>query len=207
MLTSQQTENIRRQIIQQIEKSFPEDKKKFAKSQIEAMNSEQLEGFLNQNKLMKTPKMSQECVFCSIVSGSISSYKISENSKAAAVLEINPVSRGHSIIIPKEHVSTSEKVHQSVFSLAKKVSKMLKEKLKPKNVTTASSDLFGHEIINVIPVYENENQVSERKPATQEELTELQKILAKTARKTQGKTKKVKVVNSGGKIWLPKRIP
>ena len=207
MLTPQQTENLKRQIIQQIEKSFPEDKKEFAKSQIEAMNSEQLEGFLNQNKLMKTPQRSQECVFCSIISGSISSYKISENSKAVAVLEINPVSRGHSIIIPKEHISTSEKVHQNVFSLAKKASGILKEKLKPKKVTIASSDLFGHEIINIIPVYENENQGSERKPATQEELKELQKILAKTARKTPKKTKKVKLVNSREKIWLPKRIP
>ena len=207
MLTPQQTESIRKQIIQQIEKSFPEDKKEFAKSQIEAMNSEQLEGFLSQNKLMKKPQMSQECVFCSIISGSISSYKISENLKAVAVLEINPVSRGHSIIIPKEHISTSEKVHQSVFSLAKKVSKILKEKLKPKNVTIASSDLFGHEIINVVPVYENENHGSERKPATQEELNELQKILVKTARKTPRNTKKVKSVDSKEKIWLPKRIP
>ncbi len=207
MLTPEQIENIKKQLIQQIEKSFPEDKKAFAKSQIEAMNSEQLEGFLNQNKLMKTPQRSQECVFCSIVSGSISSYKISENSKAVAVLEINPVSRGHSIIIPKEHISTSEKIPQSVFSLAKKASGILKEKLKPKNVTIASSDLFGHEIINIIPVYENENQGSERKPATQEELKELQKILAKTARKTPKKTKKVKLVNSREKIWLPKRIP
>ena len=207
MLTPQQTENLRRQIIQQIEKSFPEDKKEFAKSQIEAMNSEQLEGFLNQNKLMKTPKTSQECVFCSIISGNISSYKIYENSKAVAVLEINPVSRGHSIIIPKEHISASEKVHQSVFSLAKKASGILKEKLKPKKVTIASSDLFGHEIINVIPVYENKNHDSERKPATQEELMELQKILAKTAIKTPRKTKKVKLANSGEKIWLPKRIP
>ena len=207
MLTPQQTENLKGQIIQQIEKSFPEDKKEFAKSQIESMNSEQLEGFLNQNKLMKTPQRSQECVFCSIISGNISSYKISENSKAVAVLEINPVSRGHSIIIPKEHISTSEKIHQSVFSLAKKASGILKEKLKPKNVTIASSDLFGHEIINIIPVYENENLGSERKPATQEELKELQKILAKTARKTPKKTKKVKLVNSREKIWLPKRIP
>ena len=113
MLTPEQTENIKKQLIQQIEKSFPEDRKTFAKSQIEVMNSEQLEEFLKQNKLIKTQNQGSapsipECVFCSIISEDINSYKIAENSKAIAVLEINPASKGHSLIIPKEHLSRKQ---------------------------------------------------------------------------------------------------
>ena len=207
MLNPEQIEQIKKQLIKQIEKSFPEDKKEFAKKQIENMNSEQLEEFLKKNQLIKTEKGPQGCVFCSIVSGEINSYKIDENKKALAVLEINPISKGHMIIIPKEHLSSADKIPQLVFSLAKDVAKRLKTKLKPKSTEISSSNLFGHEIINVIPLYGNEN-TAEKHPVKPEELVELQKILVKI-KKTTPRAKKIKTDSkkSEKKIWLPKRIP
>ncbi len=213
MLTSEQTGHIKKQLIEHIEKDFPGDKQEFAKKQIESMNSEQLEEFLKKNKLMQTSQTSQPtstgqgCVFCSIVSGEITSYKINENKKALAVLEINPVSKGHTIIIPKEHVSSPDKVAQLVFSLAKSVAKRLKTKLKPKKTEISSSNLLGHEIINVIPLYGDENKV-EKHPAKPEELAELQKILVKTKKSTKN-VKKIKTDSKKPEktTWLPKRIP
>ena len=212
MLTPEQTEHIKKQLITHIEKDFPKDKHEFAKKQIKGMNSEQLEEFLKRNKLMQTPQTSQpaqkssECVFCSIVSGVITSYKINENKKALAVLEINPVSKGHTVIIPKEHLSSLDKVPQLVFSLAKSVAKRLKTKLKPKNTEISSLNLFGHEILNVIPFYGDEN-TAEKHPAKPEELVELQKILIKTKKSTK-RAKKIKAYSKKPeKLWLPKRIP
>ena len=213
MLAPEQTEQVKKQLIEHIEKSFPEDKKEFAKKQLEGMNSEQLEEFLKKNKLMQAPQPGQEsqkCVFCSIVSGEINSYEIDENKKALAILEINPVSKGHTIIIPKEHLSSSDKVPQLVFSLAKSVARRLKTKLKPKSTELSSSNLFGHEIVNVIPLYGDEKTV-EKYSAKPEELAELQKILVKPKKiikKTQ-RAKKIKVDSKepGKKMWLPKRIP
>lgn len=212
MLTLEQTEHIKKQLITHIEKDFPKDKHEFAKKQIEGMNSEQLEEFLKRNKLMQVPQTSQpaqkssECVFCSIVSGVITSYKINENKKALAVLEINPVSKGHTVIIPKEHLSSLDKVPQLVFSLAKSVAKRLKTKLKPKNTEISSLNLFGHEIVNVIPLYGDE-KTAEKHPAKPEELAELQKILIKTKKSTK-RAKKIKVDSKKPeKLWLPKRIP
>ncbi len=207
MLNSEQTEQIKNQLIRQIEKSFPEDKKEFAKKQIEEMSSEELKKFLEKNQLIKTEKKLEDCVFCSILSEKINSYKIDENKKAIAILEINPLSRGHILIIPKEHLLSADKIPVSVFSLAKKVAKKLKTKLKPKIVEISSSNLFGHEILNIIPSYENEDS-SEKRPAKPEELEELQKILIKTKKPAQ-KPKKIKVdpKKLGRKIWLPKRIP
>ena len=213
MLTPEQTEDIKKQLIKHIEKDFPKDKQEFAKKQIECMDSGQLEEFLKKNKLMQASQTtqpaqkSQECVFCSIVSGEISSYKINENKRAIAVLEINPVSKGHTIIIPKEHLSSSDKVPQLVFSLAKSVAKRLKTKFKPKNTEISSLNLFGHEIVNVIPLYGDE-KTAEKHPAKPEELAELQKILIKTKKSTQ-KIKKIKATSkkSEKKRWLPNRIP
>ena len=208
MLLQEQIAQIKEQIIQQIEANFPEDKKELAKKQIKAMNAEQLEEFLEKNKLIKTPQDSsknQPCIFCSIISGNSQSYKIDENEKAIAILEINPISKGHTLIIPKEHILSSEKIPQSVFSLAKKIAKKIKTKFKLKDIKISSSNLFGHEIINILPVYKNETLDSKRNPAKPEELERLQKILEKKLKKKMIKKPRTKKIKE--KIWLPKRIP
>jgi len=207
MLSLEQTAQIKKQIIQQVESTFPKDKKKAAIANIEAMNSEQLEKFLEQNKLIKQGAGRQQCIFCSIVFGDINSYKIDENDKAIAILEINPISKGHTLVIPREHISSSEKLPQEVFSLAQEVSKRIKTKLNPKEVNISSSNLFGHEIINLLPIYVDETLGSKRKQEKPEDLKKLQEILGeKSPEKTVDKTKK-KPKKSEEKLWIPKRIP
>jgi len=204
MLSDEDAEKIKQQIIQQIESTFPEEKKSSAINQIKAMNSEQLENFLKRNNLIRTKsseKGNPNCVFCAIVSDIIKSCKIDENSKAIAILEINPISKGHSIIIPKEH---TDELQKDVLELAEKVSKNIKKKLKPKKVEIAKSELFGHKIINVVPIYKDENINSERKKATLEELEIIKGELEKETPKI--KKPAIEELNSK-KIWLPKRIP
>lgn len=206
MLTPEQTVQIKEQLIKQIDKTFPDDKKELAKKQIEIMDSEQLEKFLEQNKLMKQETGEQKCIFCSIVFGDISSYKIDENEKAIAVLEINPISKGHSLVIPKNHKDSKEKIPSEAISLAKDISKRIETKFKPNNIKIASTNLFGHEVLNVIPIYKDETPESERKPLNPEELLGLQKLLEKEPAKKIPK-REIKKIISKEKLWLPKRIP
>ena len=211
MLPQEQVEQIKHQIIQQIESNFPEDKKESAKQQISIMNSEQLEQFLEKNKLINTNQgqvveapggeQSQQCIFCSIISGDVQSYKIDENKNAIAILEINPISTGHILIVSKKH---SQESSEQTRELTKKISNLLKEKLKPKNILVSPSTLFGHEIINILPVYENETIKSERHKAAPEELESVLKKILEEPKKPirKPRTKKIKE-----KLWLPKRIP
>jgi len=206
MLSEEQIAQIKAQITQQIESTFPEDKKELAKNQIQSMTSKQLEEFLNKNKLITEQDSStQQCVFCSIVSGDTSSYKIDENNFGVAVLELNPISKGHTLVIPKKHVSSKEDIPKEVLSLVKEVSKKIKSKLKPKDIKISSTNLFGHEIINVLPIYEDETFDSKRKSAKPEELEDIQKSLAKPPPKEIIKKPQIKKIK--GKIWMPKRIP
>ncbi len=46
----------------------------------------------------------KDCVFCKIVSGEIPSYKIYEDEKYLAFLDIMPGCEGHTLVIPKKHV-------------------------------------------------------------------------------------------------------
>ncbi|KAM7207961.1 HIT-like domain containing protein [Naviculisporaceae sp. PSN 640] len=43
------------------------------------------------------------CIFCKIVKGEIPCFKLFESDKALAFLDINPLSRGHALVIPKHH--------------------------------------------------------------------------------------------------------
>ena len=214
MIPEKQSEQIKKQLIEQINSTFPEDKKAQAIEQINSMDSEQLKEFLIQNKLIKVSKDGKEihqkdqCIFCSIIGGKIPSYKIAENEQAIAILELNPISPGHTIIIPKLHVKKDE-IHKEAFALAEEISKILKEKLNPKEILTETSELIEHGIINVLPVYENENFSSQRKQANPEELEKLQKILTE---KTESKKEEIieekpqKEINEKN-TWLPNRKP
>jgi hypothetical protein len=102
MLTEEEVIDIKKQLAEHIERNFPDDKKDFAKSQIENMDSERLEEFLVKNNLVSG--QNNQCIFCSIISGDVPNYKIDENSEAISILEINPVSKGHCLIIPKRHI-------------------------------------------------------------------------------------------------------
>lgn len=47
--------------------------------------------------------MMEDCLFCQIVNGEVPSQKIAESDSFYAFLDINPISRGHCLVVPKEH--------------------------------------------------------------------------------------------------------
>ena len=49
----------------------------------------------------------QNCIFCKILAGEIPAHRIYEDDYAVGLLDIRPVSKGHSVVIPKIHVETS----------------------------------------------------------------------------------------------------
>ena len=48
--------------------------------------------------------MADDCIFCKIVAGSIPAQKVYENELVLAILDINPIAPGHTLVIPKTHV-------------------------------------------------------------------------------------------------------
>ena len=47
--------------------------------------------------------MSDDCIFCQIIEGEIPSYTVYEDETTYAFLDVNPLSRGHTLVIPREH--------------------------------------------------------------------------------------------------------
>jgi len=216
-----QIEEFKRQIIRQIESTFSEDKKGPAIERVNSMNDEEFIEFLKKNKLLTSEsneessdkledksqgQIQNESPFRLIVERKIPSYIIDENKYSLAVLEIKPISKAHIIIIPKKAVPDSDKIPKSIFSLAKKISKKIETKFKPKEVLISPSHILGETIINLLPVYSNESLDSPRKQASKEELEELKNILEKKQKIKKIKTPKIKKIEAS-KMWFPKRIP
>lgn len=47
--------------------------------------------------------MSEDCIFCQIVAGDIPSHTVYEDDSTFAFLDVNPLARGHTLVIPKTH--------------------------------------------------------------------------------------------------------
>ncbi len=193
--TPEKAEEIKKQLLIEVDK-LPNENKEQIKEYIKNLDEPGLEEFLKKNKIHYTEEgISQEtvegeepkeakCIFCTIAKGEIPSYKIGETKKAIAILEINPFSRGHVIIIPIEHAAI-EKIPKSALSLAQKIAKKLKKKLKPEDIKIETASFQGHPMINVIPLYKGTPLRKEK--ALEEDLKKLQ---SKLETKTRAKRKK-----------------
>jgi len=62
--------------------------------------------------------MSQDCIFCKIVSGEIPSKKIFENESILAFEDVNPVAPVHTLVVPKKHYDNILDISSSEAGLA-----------------------------------------------------------------------------------------
>lgn len=174
MLTEEKLSQIKEHLLKQLS-NFPENQRSIVKEKIMSMNSKEMEDFLKQNNLNYDSEniAQQECIFCSIANKKITSFIIDEDEKYLAILELNPISVGHTLIIPKKHTPEKE-LKEDTMNFAKKVSQVILKKLNPKDIQFSKNEILGHGIIDILPIYKEENNL-ERKKATNEELLSLQK--------------------------------
>lgn len=104
------------------------------------------------------------CIFCKIAGGEIPSATVYEDSDFRVILDLGPASRGHALILPKEHYKDlcelDESVAAKVLPLAGKVGAAMKEVLGcsgfnvvQNNGETAGQTVF-HFHVHIIPRYE-----------------------------------------------------
>ena len=78
----------------------------------------------------------EDCIFCKIAKGEISSNKIYENENFFVMLDAYPPAKGQTLIIPKKHISpyffdVEDKLYTEALLLAKKIAKAIDRALKP----------------------------------------------------------------------------
>ncbi len=103
------------------------------------------------------------CIFCSIINHEIPSSVVYEDENTLAILDISQVTRGHTIVMPKQHcdniLDADEATVQQVFTAAKKVAALLKEKTGCAGINVlnncgeSAGQSVNHLHVHVIPRY------------------------------------------------------
>jgi diadenosine tetraphosphate (Ap4A) HIT family hydrolase len=86
----------------------------------------------------------ENCIFCKIVSGEIPCYKVFENDKILAFLDVNPAALGHVLVIPKKHFSNIFEIEndylQELIVVAKDVAIKMKTEFGAEGVSLFQSN-------------------------------------------------------------------
>ncbi|OYT52936.1 MAG: HIT family protein [Candidatus Altiarchaeales archaeon ex4484_2] len=106
----------------------------------------------------------RDCIFCRIVKGELPARKVYEDEDVIGLLDIQPFSRGHVLVIPKKHVvwfhEMSEELTGKVFKAANRISQKMKKAYDVEYI-----DLFArgmripHVHIFLIPTMKGEKNV------------------------------------------------
>ena len=96
-------------------------------------------------------------IFSKIVQGEIPSYKIAENEKFFAFLDIKPMSKGHVLVIPKEETDylfdLDDTTLADIMVYSKKIAKAIKEAMQCKRVGVMVVGMeVPHAHIHLIPI-------------------------------------------------------
>ena len=104
----------------------------------------------------------EDCLFCKIIKGEIPSKTIYEDELVKVFLDVNPVTDGHMLIIPKKHVTDFTELDSDTLGymhsiIKEKLMPLIYDKLKACGLKIVnnygSEQLVKHYHIHVIPVY------------------------------------------------------
>lgn len=106
-----------------------------------------------------------DCIFCKIIDGEIPSKTLYEDDIVKVFLDINPMSPGHMLIIPKTHYTNLEDIELDVLThinkTAKKMYEILKEKLNIDGLQIVQNNGCVQEVkhyhMHLVPSYKEEN--------------------------------------------------
>jgi len=96
-------------------------------------------------------------IFARIASGEIPSYKIAEDERFFAFLDINPLAKGHTLVIPKQEIDylfdMDEEMYRDIWQFAMKVAKAIKQVVPCIKVGVAVIGLeVPHAHIHLVPM-------------------------------------------------------
>lgn len=125
-------------------------------------------------------------IFSRIIKGDIPSYKIAQEDQYIAILDINPLKKGHSLVIPKIEIDKlfdlEKESYLGLLEFTRKIALSIKRVLSPKRVgMTVMGFEVPHAHIHLVPM-EKESDLNfdqKRLDLSHEDLTLLAAKLAK----------------------------
>ena len=108
----------------------------------------------------------EDCIFCKIISKEVPSNMVYENDKIFAFLDNNPVNKGHTLVLPREHhvdmLDTPDDVLSDMITRAKKIAESIMKAVNADGFNTslntkpAAGQVIFHTHLHIIPRFEND---------------------------------------------------
>ena len=123
-----------------------------------------------------------DCIFCMIRDGKIPSAKVYDDQRTLAFMDINPLSRGHCLVVPKAHAATLYDAEaedlKAAIATAKKVAGAIRKALNPDGLNllqangAAAFQSVPHFHLHLIPRWTNDGKGFDWKevPGNREEI-------------------------------------
>jgi histidine triad (HIT) family protein len=107
-----------------------------------------------------------DCLFCKIVAGEIPGTKVAEDERTVAFMDINPATRGHLLVVPREHATDLLEIAPedlaAVAAMGQRMARVVKERLGADGVNLLNScgsaawQTVFHFHLHVIPRYDDD---------------------------------------------------
>ena len=129
------------------------------------------------------------CIFCKIANGEIPSTTLYEDEDFRVILDLGPATRGHALLLPKNHFANmfelDDETAQKAILVAKKMAGKMKDALGAdgfnlvQNNGEAAGQTVFHFHIHLIPRYENDNAgiLWEPGETTPEDMAEVKRLV------------------------------
>ncbi len=130
------------------------------------------------------------CIFCKLASGEIPTNSLYEDENFRVILDNGPATKGHALVLPKEHYADLFEIPEDVLAGAAKVAKKMALTMKDKlgcdglNLVQNNGEAAGQTVIHfhlhIIPRYNDDGQHILWKPTSPsaEELQEVKDLIA-----------------------------
>jgi histidine triad (HIT) family protein len=103
------------------------------------------------------------CIFCKVIAGEISGEIVDSDDRTVTVMDINPATRGHVVVIPREHaadlLTVSEEDLAATMGAVRRITERMQETIAPagfnvlNNMGRAAWQSIFHFHVHVIPRY------------------------------------------------------
>jgi histidine triad (HIT) family protein len=110
--------------------------------------------------------VSEDCIFCQIVAGGLPAQIIAQDERTIAFMDINPATRGHALVIPRQHATDLTDIPaedlQAVILAAQALARRMFDRLNPDGVNLINScrqaawQTVFHFHMHVIPRYRDD---------------------------------------------------
>lgn len=121
----------------------------------------------------------EDSIFTKIIRGEIPSHKVYEDDILYAMLDIDPLSDGHLLVIPKTQIDLlwdlDDETYQYAWKVSKRLAKVMQDVFQPKRVGVVVEG-FGvpHAHIHLVPLYDdNVLQLHHGYPVNKDSLSEI----------------------------------